>query len=95
MLPEGWSRKTLEKCAKFLSGNTPSKDNAHYWNGDFPWVTARDMKSFWLNGASLGLTAEGKKVASIAPAGSASGPNPRHDIAERFARLFDSAGNGV
>ena len=67
MLPEGWHRSTLGEIAKFLSGNTPSKENAAYWSGDFPWITARDMKTLCLKDATLGLTEAGRTVSAIAP----------------------------
>lgn len=68
MLPKGWHRSTLGEVAKFLSGNTPSKGNSSYWVGDFPWITARDMKTLWLKDATLGLSETGRTAAAIAPA---------------------------
>ncbi len=68
MIPEDWKRSTLGECSKFMSGNTPSKENLAYWSGDYPWVTAKDMKTTLLNSAILGLTQVGKTVAAIAPA---------------------------
>lgn len=35
----------LEQAADFSSGGTPSKTNSAYWDGDIPWVSAKDMKS--------------------------------------------------
>lgn len=34
----------LSECVTILSGGTPSKSNDSYWNGDFPWVSPKDMK---------------------------------------------------
>jgi type I restriction enzyme S subunit len=68
MLPEGWRGSNLGECARFLSGGTPSKDVAAFWNGDFPWITARDMKSFKLERAGLMLSEQGKTEVTIAPA---------------------------
>ncbi|WP_051516747.1 restriction endonuclease subunit S [Herbaspirillum sp. RV1423] len=70
MLPKGWTRAPLGECARFLSGNTPSKEDTDYWGGEFPWITAKDMKRLCLNQSGLGLTANGKSVSTIAPAGS-------------------------
>lgn len=67
MLPEGWKRVPLGECAKFLSGNTPSKERSDFWGGNFPWVTAKDMKTLYLARSELGLTELGKGVAAIAP----------------------------
>ncbi len=68
MLPEGWKRVPLGECARFQSGGTPSKERGDYWGGDFPWVTAKDMKTLCLTGSELRLTKSGKEVAAIAPA---------------------------
>lgn len=70
MLPEGWVRKPLSACAKFVSGGTPSKGNNAYWGGEFPWITAKDMKTLWLKKAGLGLTDQGRSAATIVPSGS-------------------------
>jgi restriction endonuclease S subunit len=35
---------TLGGAGKWLSGGTPSKQNALFWNGDIPWVSPKDMK---------------------------------------------------
>lgn len=69
MLPKGWKSVPLKECAKFLSGSTPSKDRADYWGGDFPWITAKDMKTMSLKDSGLRLSQEGKAVAAVAPAG--------------------------
>jgi type I restriction enzyme S subunit len=45
---KAWQATTLGDCADLLSGGTPSKNNPEYWNGDIPWVSAKDMKSFRL-----------------------------------------------
>lgn len=34
----------LKKLVAIQSGGTPSKDNDHYWQGDIPWVSPKDMK---------------------------------------------------
>lgn len=67
MLPENWKRVPLGKYVRFLSGNTPSKENAEYWGGSFPWVTARDLKTLFLTGSELRLTEKGVETAAIAP----------------------------
>lgn len=41
-----WRATTFGECADFLSGGTPSKANPEYWNGDIPWLSAKDMKTF-------------------------------------------------
>lgn len=69
MLPDGWISKPLGECAKFISGGTPSKERADYWDGDFPWVTAKDMKTLWLADTGLRLSTAGKANAAIVPPG--------------------------
>ena len=66
MLPEDWKTASLGSCAQFVSGGTPSKESAEYWGGDFPWVTARDMKSLRLFKSALTLTEKGRAVAAVA-----------------------------
>lgn len=42
--PKELDQKPLSKCARFISGATPSKANTAYWDGIFPWVSPKDMK---------------------------------------------------
>jgi type I restriction enzyme, S subunit len=42
--PRGLRQKPLDKCARFISGATPSKSNPVFWEGEFPWVSPKDMK---------------------------------------------------
>jgi hypothetical protein len=48
----------------FLSGNTPSKSNTDYWGTGTSWISAKDMKSFWVESAEDTLTAAGVEAAS-------------------------------
>ena len=43
-----WVESTLGEVADFLSGGTPAKSCAEYWGGSIPWVSAKDMKRFWI-----------------------------------------------
>lgn len=54
-----WIETTLGAVTDFLSGGTPSKDRAEYWNGTIPWVSAKDMKRFRLKDAEDHVTLEG------------------------------------
>ncbi|MBV6634543.1 MAG: restriction endonuclease subunit S [Mameliella sp.] len=40
-----WETKSLGEVCKFIGGGTPSKQNAAFWGGNFPWVSPKDMKS--------------------------------------------------
>ncbi|WAR46014.1 restriction endonuclease subunit S [Methylomonas rapida] len=43
-IPAHWNLKKLKYIVRFVSGGTPSKDKAEYWNGIIPWVSPKDMK---------------------------------------------------
>lgn len=49
--PKGWGVVRFDRLGKFVSGGTPSKQNKAYWMGDFPWVSPKDMKHFYIDGA--------------------------------------------
>jgi type I restriction enzyme S subunit len=66
-LPEGWQRRPLGQCADFISGSTPSLSNAAFWSGEFPWVTARDMKALRIHSTVRRISELGKTVAAVAP----------------------------
>jgi len=44
-IPIVWNLIKLKRFVQFLGGDTPSKDNLEYWQGDIPWVSPMDMKS--------------------------------------------------
>ncbi|VTU40282.1 restriction endonuclease subunit S [Variovorax sp. PBL-E5] len=67
-LPVGWQCKPLGECAGFMSGSTPSLNNAAFWSGEFPWVTARDMKALRIDSTARRISELGKAVAAVAPA---------------------------
>lgn len=43
-VPVGWEVKRIRYCFRFQSGGTPSTTKEEYWDGDLPWVSAKDMK---------------------------------------------------
>jgi len=88
MFPKDWQRSTIGDCTKFLSGNTPSKENLEFWFGDFPWVTVKDMKTPWLHNTGLGLTQSGKAAASVAPTNAI---NTNGEIDLRFLRYLSES----
>jgi len=45
-VPKDWDLIPLKYLSQFSGGGTPSKDNPEYWNGDIPWVSPKDMKTF-------------------------------------------------
>ncbi|MGL5488996.1 MAG: restriction endonuclease subunit S [Vibrio sp.] len=49
-VPEHWSLVPLKYLCRFSGGGTPTKDNLAYWtNGTIPWVSPKDMKTFWVH----------------------------------------------
>ncbi|MEK7716250.1 MAG: restriction endonuclease subunit S [Pseudomonadota bacterium] len=54
-----WRETSLGDLVDFVSGGTPSKDNAAYWNGEIPWVSAKDMKRLFLDDAEDHITESG------------------------------------
>jgi len=38
----------LADCCKFYSGGTPTKGKREFWNGELPWFSPKDIKSFEL-----------------------------------------------
>ena len=46
-----WPLRPLGKCAKFLSGGTPSKARADFWEGDIPWVSSGEMTELRIHGS--------------------------------------------
>lgn len=43
-----WSESRLGQLVELQSGATPSKANPEFWNGNIPWVSAKDMKQLFL-----------------------------------------------
>ena len=56
-VPEHWEIIPLKYLCTFSGGGTPSKENLSYWtDGDIPWVSPKDMKSFWLSNTQDKIT---------------------------------------
>lgn len=65
-----WTGTTLGACAEFLSGGTPRTSNPEYWAGTIPWISGKDLKSFYLSDAEDHITAEAADAGSrLVPAG--------------------------
>jgi type I restriction enzyme S subunit len=60
----GWPIAPLGSVVKFLSGGTPSKDEARFWNGDIPWVSSAEMTQRWISGTRLRVTEDGAREGS-------------------------------
>ena len=57
-VPDGWEKRPLIRCARFLSGGTPSKARADFWEGDVPWVSSGELTAMRLHRTSLNVTPE-------------------------------------
>ena len=64
---KGWEKKQIKDFGEAITGNTPSKKEEKYWNGDFVWVTAQDFKGKYINDSILKLTKFGKDKARVIP----------------------------
>jgi type I restriction enzyme, S subunit len=60
----GWELRQLGKCAKFLSGGTPSKARAEFWEGDLPWVSSGEMAELRIHDTPLHISEEGARAGS-------------------------------
>ena len=66
-VPEHWGIVPLKYLTRFFGGGTPSKANLAYWtDGDIPWVSPKDMKTFWLSDTQDKITEQAVKESSTA-----------------------------
>jgi type I restriction enzyme, S subunit len=54
-----WRTAPLGQLVRFASGGTPSREVPRFWNGDIPWLSAKDLKKFRLNDSIEKVTREG------------------------------------
>ena len=60
----------LGDAGKWLSGGTPSTEEAAFWNGDFPWISAASLRSFHVAVSDRRLTSAGlQRATNVVPAG--------------------------
>ena len=56
-VPAHWDVKPLKYLCSFKGGGTPTKDNLSFWeNGTIPWISPKDMKTFWLENSKDKIT---------------------------------------
>jgi type I restriction enzyme S subunit len=56
VIPEEWEVEPLGSVGHWFSGGTPSMINDLFWNGEIPWVSAKDMKVARLRDSILHVT---------------------------------------
>ena len=68
----GWRTATIGGACTVFSGGTPSKENADYWRGPIPWVSAKDLKADRIFDAELHISQQAceESAAKMAPIGS-------------------------
>lgn len=69
-LPEGWEWGNLDTLGTWMGGGTPSKKEHAFWSqGSIPWITPKDMKSWWISDSLDKITdrAVQSSAASIVP----------------------------
>ncbi|MGO6943512.1 N-6 DNA methylase [Rhizobium johnstonii] len=66
-----WPAVELAKISSFLSGGTPSKENEAFWNGNVPWVSAKDLKVEQISDALLHISERAieESATQLAPVG--------------------------
>lgn len=71
-LPEGWCWTNLGQCFEVHVGSTPRRNEAHYWNGDIPWVSSGEVQFCRIQDTKEYITQEGLENSStqINPIGS-------------------------
>lgn len=72
LLPQGWVLTKLnDVLLKIVGGGTPSKSIASYYQGNIPWMTVKDMKSFIIKDTVDHISSEAVSNSStnIIPAG--------------------------
>ena len=56
---KNWTSVKLGEACTILGGGTPTRSNSEYYGGTIPWVTPKDMKTWEIRGAELGITQVG------------------------------------
>ena len=56
-----WKTFSLGEITTFHSGGTPNRQTLDYWNGDVPWLSAKDLKQFRLIDSIEKVTEKGAR----------------------------------
>jgi type I restriction enzyme S subunit len=63
-IPMEWEATELGNACTWSSGGTPSKCNISYWQGEVPWASPKDMKTFELSDTIDHVSEEGAQAGS-------------------------------
>lgn len=58
-VPRGWAVVPIAQTGRWVSGGTPSKKNADFWNGTIPWFSAKSLGPLWLADSDERVTEAG------------------------------------
>jgi type I restriction enzyme S subunit len=63
-LPEGWTWASIGSCFHVSVGATPSRKEASYWGGEFPWVSSGEVRFRPIVDTRESITREGLENSS-------------------------------
>lgn len=67
-LPKGWATAHIDDIVSATGGSTPSKSDSSFWEGDIPWVSPKDMKTFDIQGSEDSVTTKALAKLTLVPA---------------------------
>lgn len=72
-IPADWEVKRLRFLTQLSGGSTPSTKESRYWEGEYPWVSPKDMKKKYITDTQDHLTKEGLEecASGLIPIGTA------------------------
>jgi len=69
-VPESWKWIRICDLGYFSSGKTPAMSEPQYWkNGNFPWVTSKDMKRKYIDRSEMMITEKAVEQMAVYPRG--------------------------
>lgn len=66
-VPGHWDVKRLKRVVHVSGGMTPDKSEPDFWDGDMPWVTAKDMKSLRLADSEDHVSSSALRATGLKP----------------------------
>ncbi|MCQ2084151.1 MAG: restriction endonuclease subunit S [Bacteroidaceae bacterium] len=66
-MDKGYPMVAIKSFADITTGSTPSKSHPEYWGGNFPWVSAEDMREKYVYTSCKRLTEAGYKTCKHLP----------------------------
>ena len=66
-IPKEWEVKRVGDIGDVVTGSTPPREDAANWNGEFPWISAKDFSGKYITNTVEHITAKGKEFCRIVP----------------------------